>query len=164
MFKKLLILMMILAVQGVNARPDRDERERWDREPTGRWVAELTGDVAPEQLAQELGVRFAGYMGNRDWGLVVFEPLGPLLLASLPPGLEGLERLPEGLLWLEREEWQTRAHRSTPTHEPLFGQQWHWRNSGQRGGLPGVDANIVPVLGTRLERAQCSHCGGGFRF
>ncbi|QYO62559.1 S8 family serine peptidase [Leptolyngbya sp. 7M] len=29
--------------------------------------------------------------------------------------------------------------------DPLFGQQWYLQNTGQSGGTPGVDLNIVKV-------------------
>ena len=37
-------------------------------------------------------------------------------------------------------------------NDPLFSEQWHLNNTGQDGGTPGVDANVVSawdsVLGT----------------
>jgi subtilisin family serine protease len=29
--------------------------------------------------------------------------------------------------------------------DPLFGQQWHLLNTGQTGGTPGIDINVVDV-------------------
>ncbi len=34
---------------------------------------------------------------------------------------------------------------SSIVNDPLFGQQWHLQNTGQDGGTPGVDLNVVPV-------------------
>jgi subtilisin family serine protease len=34
---------------------------------------------------------------------------------------------------------------SSIVNDPLFGQQWHLLNTGQDGGTPGVDLNVVPV-------------------
>ena len=34
---------------------------------------------------------------------------------------------------------------SSIVNDPLFEQQWHLQNTGQDGGTPGVDLNVVPV-------------------
>ncbi len=33
----------------------------------------------------------------------------------------------------------------TPSDDPLYGFQWHLENTGQTGGTPGVDINVLPV-------------------
>ncbi|MBL9167076.1 MAG: S8 family serine peptidase [Verrucomicrobiales bacterium] len=35
--------------------------------------------------------------------------------------------------------------RKTEPNDPLFPRQWHLRNTGQSGGLPGIDLNCLPV-------------------
>ncbi|MCH8922171.1 MAG: S8 family serine peptidase, partial [Planctomycetes bacterium] len=37
-------------------------------------------------------------------------------------------------------------------NDPYFDSQWHLRNTGQTGGLPGVDANVVPAWDTAQGR------------
>lgn len=39
------------------------------------------------------------------------------------------------------------------TFDPLFGDQWHLQNTGQNGGIPGEDTNVIPVwsMGLRGE-------------
>ncbi len=34
---------------------------------------------------------------------------------------------------------------SVPTNDPLYGDQWHLKNTGQGGGTAGEDANVEPV-------------------
>lgn len=35
--------------------------------------------------------------------------------------------------------------RDMPSNDPLFSQQWYLLNTGQNGGTPGIDINVVPV-------------------
>lgn len=39
---------------------------------------------------------------------------------------------------------QIMQKRAVP-NDPLFPQQWHLENTGQNGGLPGVDLNVLTV-------------------
>ena len=47
-----------------------------------------------------------------------------------------------------------RLQRSTRfiPNDPYFGDQWHLRNTGQTGGTPGADANVVPAWDTAQGR------------
>lgn len=47
----------------------------------------------------------------------------------------------------------TRVPRATP-NDPLFSSQWHLQNTGQGGGTPGEDVNIVAVWDTYLGSAN----------
>ncbi|MEA1052544.1 S8 family serine peptidase [Lamprobacter modestohalophilus] len=38
----------------------------------------------------------------------------------------------------------------TRNNDPLFPEQWHLENTGQSGGLPGTDANVLPVWDSGL--------------
>jgi subtilisin-like proprotein convertase family protein/subtilisin family serine protease len=44
--------------------------------------------------------------------------------------------------WAEPDTWTSMAATSS---DPLFSAQWHLKNSGQRGGIPGEDINLGSV-------------------
>lgn len=138
-------ILILLLSQWAVARQDREERIRWDGEPTGRWTAQLQPGVDPYVVADELGLSFMGFIAEPSWGLALFDQRGPVARGALPMGLNDVQRLPAGLIWLQSEQWLSRESRAQPTSEPHFPRQWHWWNDGQRGGVTGVDANIVPV-------------------
>ena len=49
-----------------------------------------------------------------------------------------------GVLQCEPLLARQRARKAVP-NDPLFARQWHLRNSGQLGGVPGVDLNCEPA-------------------
>jgi subtilisin-like proprotein convertase family protein/subtilisin family serine protease len=59
--------------------------------------------------------------------------------------LEAIKQMP-GVRTVEPLLASQKQKRAVP-NDPMFAQQWHLRNLGQRGGRRGVDANVVTVWG-----------------
>ncbi len=59
--------------------------------------------------------------------------------------LEAIKQMP-GVRAVEPLLASQKQKRAVP-NDPMFAQQWHLRNLGQRGGRRGVDANVVTVWG-----------------
>jgi subtilisin family serine protease/subtilisin-like proprotein convertase family protein len=57
---------------------------------------------------------------------------------------EDIRRFP-GVLAVEPQLARQQVRRSTIPTDPLFGRQWHLRNTGQSGGLAGIDIDVVDV-------------------
>ncbi len=57
---------------------------------------------------------------------------------------ETIKRFP-GVLAVEPQLARQQVRRSTIPTDPLFGRQWHLRNTGQGGGVAGLDIDVVDV-------------------
>jgi subtilisin family serine protease len=44
----------------------------------------------------------------------------------------------------QNQDFEAAAYTGTP-NDPLFADQWHLQNTGQTGGTPGADANVIPA-------------------
>jgi subtilisin family serine protease len=109
---------------------------------TDRWVVSLGDGYSPEETAAPLGADSIGaaeylpdtyvweFSTEVSWqeaagrlasaeGVTFFYPLVPL------------ERVPRQI--------------AIPPDDPFFPDQWHLENTGQTGGTPGEDANVLPV-------------------
>ena len=62
--------------------------------------------------------------------------------------LEAANALGESGLVGEATPLWYRARATRQLNDPLAGQQWHLASTGQGGGMPGVDGNVVPVWET----------------
>jgi len=100
----------------------------WDeKEPTRQQLA-AAGVVEIQQPDFAPGLWTARVEGD------VAAPLRALEAIKQMPGVRSLEPL----LASQKQK------RAVP-NDPMFSQQWHLRNTGQKSGKKGVDANVVPV-------------------
>ncbi len=105
-------------------------------------LARLVARSDPHELVVATDGRACrAVQGMPDWWL--FEAQGPdgaLRLAELL-------RNQAGVLQAEPQLTRLRQKKLIPD-DSLFPQQWHLRNTGQSGGLAGVDINVVDVWDT----------------
>lgn len=89
-----------------------------------------------DDLARSLGFRVVRTIPQIGWTVV--EPVGTTTPAQLArklkaiPGVKAAE--PDGLVYP-----------STVPNDPLFPDQWGYRNTGASGGTAGMDANVTPA-------------------
>ncbi len=105
--------------------------------PDHQWLVQLDSQTPAEALAALAGVV----------GLEPATLLGQAYLVTLDPeiDLEGAERLwstLSGVQWTDPLLPRIYDPRWVPD-DPLFPQQWNLNNTGQSGGVPGVDARLV---------------------
>jgi len=107
-------------------------------EPTDIWAMRLAPGVDPMGLARKHGLEYIGPVGT----------LEGYHLLRVPPekarffDAQALRGSPE-VLWLE-QQFKRRLFKRQP-EDPLFQDQWHLNNTGQSGGRPGIDANVLSV-------------------
>ncbi|MBK9123112.1 MAG: S8 family serine peptidase [Chloroflexi bacterium] len=106
------------------------------------WVAELAPGIDPDQAAAQVGLVNRGAVpgsANR----YVFGPAGELdIAAPAPQAMYTQEARQSGLVFLQQ---QVALNRYPRVSDPLYGDQWHLKNTGQGGGTSGVDANVEPA-------------------
>jgi kexin len=83
-------------------------------------------------------VAWRAVAGMAGWWLV--EARGPDGALRLAEALRG----EPGVAWAEPQLARFRERKFLP-HDPFLPQQWHLRNTGQFGGVPGVDINVTGV-------------------
>lgn len=92
-------------------------------------------------------------LGLKRVGRVTFSSGTFLYRAATPvetfAALAGLVRSP-AVDWAAPSFLRTRSRRWLP-NDPLFGLQWHLRNTGQRSGKAGQDVNVAPVWGQSVS-------------
>ena len=107
--------------------------------PTDQWVVELAPGIDAAQIATTLGFQNLGRVGSLT-NTYVFEMSGRSVrddaltrtLASTP-----------GIVGAEQQFTSSLVTRQIT--DPLFPDQWHLENTGQRGGTAGEDVNILPI-------------------
>jgi subtilisin-like proprotein convertase family protein len=122
-------------VSGFTVEPVRDGR----RPVVSRILVSLTTEACPERLAQANELV--------DLGPLVYAPDRRVfrLTAGVDPSSACLRlRREPGVISAELLIPRRRPAKSVP-NDPLFGLQWHWLNTGQTGGRPGVDINLTNV-------------------
>lgn len=121
-----------------------DGSRRW---LTGRVVVQLDGGANAETIRRQSGAAVLQRLAFAP-GIVLFsapdDPGASILLTMRLRALAGV-RSADPLLARQH------LHRLEP-NDPLFadhpgnaGYQWHLRNTGARGGVAGIDANITPA-------------------
>lgn len=118
------------------------DAQRFDHFP-GEILVRFEKGVQPERVVQRLS-----RLDNQPTGLRIVEPVSPpfqiWLLAfdhtaiDEQEMLQVLRRQPEVLI---AQFNHVISMRDTIPNDPNFGQQWHWRNIGQSGGLPDADVD-----------------------
>ena len=107
--------------------------------PTDTWAMRLAEGIDPEEFARRQGLEYVGPVGNLK-GYYLFRM--PEDKARVLQRQHRLRKAP-GVLWLEQQQKRKRYKRQP--EDPLFEEQWHLNNTGQSGGSPGIDANVLPV-------------------
>lgn len=87
------------------------------------------------------GWRTPSYAPGHAIADVVGDPAQPLRAAAALAGLPGVKSAAP-LLAVQH------AALAAPVNDPLFPDEWHLLNTGQQGGLAGIDINVVPVWAT----------------
>lgn len=113
-----------------------------------QWAVQLAPGSSIVALAERVGASEWKPVGSLpDTYVLVFE--AALLTHSSSTGdlIDRGGRLAENpeVWWEEKQIGQIRLLRTIPENEPLFRDQWHLLNTGQRGGVPGVDVNVSGV-------------------
>lgn len=102
-------------------------------------VLELAPEVDDKALAAEVGAVSKGRMPFAP-KFCVFETSALDGGLTVSAALQGKQ----GVITAEPEIALKAVPFFTP-NDPLFGQQWHLRNTGQNGAVPGVDINVTSV-------------------
>jgi subtilisin-like proprotein convertase family protein len=127
---------------------------RWFKTVGMRWIPGLPLVLSPVDLAGDEAwaikllpgqsvLEVAENSGAAHWTRIGSLADAYLLefVAPVAPGRgEALARHP-AVIWEELQVGRLRTTRSGPTAEPLFADQWHLSNTGQWGGVAGVDVN-----------------------
>jgi subtilisin family serine protease len=103
--------------------------------------------LAPNADANRLnaaGVRILKNIGRDGSWRVVESGAEP---GSALEATETLRRIP-GVLAVEPQLAHQQQKRATTPNDPLFSRQWHLDNTGQDGGVPGIDIDIRSVWDT----------------
>ncbi len=113
--------------------------------PTGEIIVQFAPDLAESRIAAVEKTR-----GLRRVKQFAFAPNTFLYDAGDP-----LQAIGEAAALYESGEtrfaypnWLHRRTRRAIPDDPLFSQQWHLRNTGQKSGLAGEDVNVTPVWDT----------------
>jgi subtilisin family serine protease/subtilisin-like proprotein convertase family protein len=97
----------------------------------------LADGVRAHDVAASVGGQVMFAMGSlKGWWLLKF----PTVEAA-GEATEVLRETP-GVL---EAHWQRELHRVRKLNDPYFGDQWHLVNTGQSGGVPGMDLRVQPV-------------------
>lgn len=124
--------------------PDNQQTTKPERIPTDDWAVQLSAGVNPNAVAARYGFVNLGQVGT----------LPNVYLFRRPPGQAGqadpdrLRAAPE-VVWLQRQFARQQYPRVIPT-DPLSANQWHLNNTGQSGGTPGQDINVIPVWNNNI--------------
>lgn len=117
---------------------------------TDEWIVQLQTGTDGRRLAEELGFIYVGPLSNLP-DAHIFRLLGsdnsPQAASAAANALAA-----SPLVLFYHQDTLRQPSRRDPS-DPLFLYQWHLRNTGQGGGTPGVDANVVPVWGLGYDGA-----------
>jgi hypothetical protein len=122
--------------------------------PQGQKIAEtrmaLTGEIIVRFDAAPTVAELEAV--EKNFGLTLVRSITPtafLYQADTPwQSLEQANALQQsGMVGEATPHWY-RTMSTRQSDDPLGGQQWHLKNTGQSGGLPGADANVAPVWET----------------
>ncbi len=106
------------------------------------WVAELAPGTDPDQAAAQVGLVNRGAIPGST-NRYVFGPAGELDAgAPSPQVMYTQDSRQSGVVFLQQQMALGRYPRFT---DPLYGSQWHLKNTGQGGGTAGIDANVEPA-------------------
>lgn len=120
---------------------------------TSAWAVRLEPGTSPEVVAAAAGASEWRQIGSLpDTYLLRFDRATATTARSStePDRGERLAAIP-GVVWEEAQVGRLRFPRGEPTAEPLYADQWHLANTGQHGGLPGVDLNVEGVWALGYE-------------
>lgn len=123
--------------------PQGEPRTEWTRRILRKQIAVKLlagGDAAA--LAAQLGVKFLGAHPTAP-EFVLLETATSAEALTMVTVLSARADVVSAVPQLARQQ----SKRLIP-NDTLFAQQWHLRNTGQGGGLSGVDANVISVWDT----------------
>ncbi len=102
------------------------------------WVVGLSAGVTPTDLSTLGFTAFAATPYLHNTYILDFGSL--LSVSDVQQEISAFESVEFYYPMIVRQQ----SSRAVP-NDPLFNKQWHLRNTGQSGGTPGADANIVDV-------------------
>ncbi len=113
-----------------------------DVQLSDEWTVQLQPGTNAPQLAASLGFEYVGPLSNLP-DVHIFRLAGSdTSIQAASAGANALATSP--LVVFYHQDTIRQPARRNPS-DPLFPNQWHLKNTGQGGGTPGVDANVVPV-------------------
>lgn len=116
------------------------------RRLTNRLLAQLQPGANAQTLAQQHGASAGPELAYAP-GHYIFRAASPRQAWALAESL----RASPGVLSAEPILARKRTRRFIP-NDPLFPNQWHLLNTGQRGATPGADINVASVWNTYRGR------------
>jgi len=109
---------------------------------TNQWAVKLLPGKDPEHVAKSMGASNKGPVASlQDTYLFVIPDS-----LSLTHHTRARVKKNSDIIWTKQQVKRWRFLRKIPHFsDPLFPNQWHLINSGQSGGTPGEDVDILPV-------------------
>ena len=132
----IILLAMCLAVSMAWAQKKGPTGTAASATPTEEWAIRLRPGTSPQQVAKLLNGRVLGRIG-------ALEGYYLLSIKNSRQDPESVSRALEknkSVLWSAQQ--LARQMEPKNLNDPKLGDQWHLNNTGQRGGTPGVDANV----------------------
>jgi len=118
--------------------------------PTNQWAVKILPGKDPDQVAQSMGAINKGSVGSLKDTYVFLIPDSSTLTQSTRKRV----KTNSDVLWTQQQVKRWRFLRNTQYFsDPLFSSQWHLLNSGQSGGTPDEDVQILPVWADGLSGA-----------
>ncbi|MBN2217027.1 MAG: S8 family serine peptidase, partial [Pirellulales bacterium] len=111
-------------------------------ETTYQWVVGVDGTANAPQLAASMGADFIAYAPYLT-GATVWEFSEGASWINVAQALQSAE----GVDYFYPLVSSELAAAAVP-NDTLFSDQWHLQNTGQSGGIPGLDCNVVPAWDT----------------
>jgi subtilisin-like proprotein convertase family protein len=113
---------------------------------TGQWAVQLRPGANPNVVAVRYGLVNLGQIGRLE-NFYLFAPPETGVQADTSRLRTAAE-----VVWLEQQVAYQQSTRAAPT-DPYFGDQWHLKNTGQAGGAPGQDVNVLPAWNRNMTGA-----------
>jgi subtilisin-like proprotein convertase family protein len=123
-----------------------------ERIATDEWAVRLASGTDADEVAKQFGAENLGQIGTlRSFFLFRFPRPDPqvdaLAAEQFDIATAVLLDADSRVEWFEQQVARQQYTRVTIT-DPLYSAQWHLQNTGQSGGTPGQDVNVVPVWDT----------------
>jgi len=109
---------------------------------TDTWAVRLLPGTDPVALAAELGFIYVGPVGELP-NIYLFRMVGSENEAAAASAMNVLASSPNVEIAQQQYLFETVKH--VIPSEPGLSNQWHLNNTGQFGGVAGMDANVFPA-------------------